>query len=94
VRTYSKHWHAVAEFQRAGVVWGWHAGGDLIDVADLDVAVVGHDADGASRDVARDQQATPLGDVHGVGAVLDAPGLAADVANHAADDDRRAFLDP
>ena len=35
-----------------------------------------------------------LGDVHGVGAVLDAPGLAVDVADHAPDDDRLAFLDP
>ena len=35
-----------------------------------------------------------MGDVHGVGAVLDAPGFAVDVADHAADDDGLAFLDP
>jgi hypothetical protein len=40
------------------------------------------------------EQAGLLGDVHGVGAVLDAPGFAVDVADHAPDDDGLAFLDP
>jgi hypothetical protein len=40
------------------------------------------------------EQTGLLGDVHGVGAVLDAPGVAVDIANHAAHDDGVTFLDP
>lgn len=42
---------ADAEFQGAGLVGGGHAGGDLVDPADLDVPVLGEDPDGAVLDV-------------------------------------------
>ena len=76
------------------LVRGGHAGGEFVAVADLDVAVLGHRPDGAPGQVVGHEQAGLLGDVHRVGAVLDAPGLAVDVADHAPDDDRLAFLDP
>src|SRR5829696_4803127 len=82
------------QVQGPDLIGGGHAGGELVAVADLDVAVLGHGPDGAPWEVVGDEQASLLGDVHGVGAVLDAPGLAVDITDHAPDHDGVAFLDP
>jgi hypothetical protein len=55
----------------------------LVAVADLDMPVLGHRAHGASGQVVGDEQAGLLGDVHRIRAVLDAPGFAVEIPDHA-----------